>query len=64
MDTVKLFQRDQWDFSQGADQFKKALWEKLKNEITKAPQMLEDDDLEWVNAAGVPHPVEKEETDT
>lgn len=44
-----------FDFSQNALDFKERLWKKIQNQMVKAPlEELEDDDLEWVNAAGMP----------
>lgn len=43
-----------FDFSQSALDFKEQLWKRLKTKAMLAPvQALEDDDLEWVNAAGM-----------
>ena len=46
--STKLF-----DFSQDAADFKAHLWQKLKMQTPVAMEPLEDDDLEWVNAAGM-----------
>lgn len=44
-----------FDFSQDALDFKARLWGKLKTQMTTTSlQELEDDDLEWVSAAGLP----------
>ncbi len=44
-----------FDFSQSALEFKARLWKKLKTKMTLTyVQELDDDDLEWVNAAGMP----------
>ena len=42
-----------FDFSQDALEFRERLWKKLKACAPEKDQPLEDDDLEWVNAAGV-----------
>ena len=46
---------DAFDFSQDAQDFRAQLWRRIQAQIT-APsvQELEDDDLEWVSAAGMP----------
>lgn len=51
---VKQNGTNAFDFSQDAQQFKARLWRMIKNQ-TAAPsvQELEDDDLEWVSAAGM-----------
>lgn len=44
-----------FDFSQDALGFKARLWKKLQTQMAMtSAQELEDDDLEWVNAAGMP----------
>lgn len=50
-----------FDFSHDALDFKARLWKKLKNQMAMtSAQELEDDDLEWVNAAGMPvHPEDR-----
>ncbi len=48
--------REAFDFSQEAQLFKKRLWMKLQESMAaQAVQELEDDDLEWVSAAGAPY---------
>lgn len=51
-----------FDFSQDAQNFRARLWKKLKTQVTMTSvQELDDDDLEWVNAAGMPvHPADKD----
>lgn len=46
---------DAFDFSQDAQDFRAQLWRKIQSQMA-APsvQELEDDDLEWVHAAGMP----------
>ena len=44
-----------FDFSQSVPDFKARLWKKLKTKMAlTSAQELDDDDLEWVNAAGMP----------
>lgn len=44
-----------FDFSQDALDYKARLWKRLQTQMTMTSvQELEDDDLEWVNAAGMP----------
>lgn len=44
-----------FDFSQNALDFKERLWKKIQSQMVTAPlEELEDDDLAWVNAAGMP----------
>lgn len=51
-----------FDFSQDALDFKARLWKKLKTQMAMTSvQELEDDDLEWVNAAGMPVPPEEDD---
>ena len=54
--------RDAFDFSQDAQDFKARLWGKLKTKmVMTSAQELEDDNLEWVNAAGMPvHPDDRD----
>lgn len=43
-----------FDFSLDAGDFQKRLWQQLKEKMDAAAiQMLDNDDLEWVNAAGI-----------
>lgn len=51
-----------FDFSQDAQMFKARLWKKLKTQmVMTSVQEVEDDDLEWVNAAGMPvHPEDRD----
>lgn len=43
-----------FDFSQDALDFRTRLWKKLKTQMTMTSvQELEDEDLEWINAAGM-----------
>lgn len=43
-----------FDFSQDALDFRARLWKKLKTQMTMTSvQELEDEDLEWINAAGM-----------
>ena len=45
---------DAFDFSQDAQDFRAQLWRKIQVQMaTPSMQELEDDDLEWVNAAGM-----------
>ncbi len=45
-----------FDFSLEAQEFKEQLWEKLQEETpADVLQPLEDDDLDWVSAAGMLH---------
>lgn len=47
-------QNNPFDFSQDALDFKARLWKKLQARMAAAAvQELEDDDLEWVSAAGM-----------
>jgi len=51
-----------FDFSQDAAAFKANLWKRLQeNKAENGIQLLEDDDLTWINAAGVPHRAVKDE---
>ena len=50
-DLQKIF-----DFSQNAKAFRNRLWHQIKDSMNDLVQPLEDDDLAWVNAAGVSHP--------
>lgn len=43
-----------FDFSQDAAEFKEALWHRLQDMMDSSIQELEDDDLEFLNAAGTP----------
>lgn len=44
-----------FDFAQGELEFKARLWKKLKTQMAmNSVQALEDDDLDMVNAAGMP----------
>jgi len=48
--------RDAFDFSLNAADFKERLWKQLKEHMeSPAVQPLEDEDLEWINAAGTPY---------
>ena len=49
--------KDVFDFSQDAQAFKARLWQQIRDE-TNAPslQPLEDEELAFLNAAGVSHP--------
>ena len=51
-----------FDLSQDAKAFKNRLWLQIKDYMDTAVQPLEDDDLIWVNAAGVPSPRSEDET--
>ena len=54
--------RNAFDFSQDALDFKARLWKKLQTRMAMTSvQELEDDDLEWVNAAGMPVTREQDE---
>ncbi|MBQ7850936.1 MAG: hypothetical protein IJ343_14525 [Clostridia bacterium] len=54
--------RNAFDFSQDARDFKARLWKKLQTlKAMTSVQELEDDDLEWVHAAGMPVRPEDEE---
>jgi len=45
--------QDTFDFSLEAAGFQKKLWLQLKAKtLASAPLILDDDDLQWVNAAG------------
>lgn len=51
---VDQHNRNAFDFSQDAQAFRVRLWSKIKTQMaTASVQELEDDDLEWVNAAGI-----------
>lgn len=52
-----------FDFAQDAQDFKTRLWKKLKTRMAMtAVYELEDEDLEWVNAAGLyVHPEDSDE---
>ena len=55
MDNAIRSNTDAFDFSQDALAFRAQLWKQLKAQMaTTSVQELEDDDLEWVNAAGIP----------
>ena len=57
MDRVNAPMRKTFDFSLDAGAFRERLWKVLEESRAESGvQMLEDDDLEWVNAAGVVHP--------
>ena len=54
--------RNAFDFSQDALEFRARLWKKLQTRMAMTSvQELEDDDLEWVNAAGMPVTREQDE---
>lgn len=44
-----------FDFSLEAGAFKKALWQQLQGMMASPVQELDDDDLEFLNAAGTPY---------
>lgn len=51
-----------FDFSLDAEDFKVRLWKNLEKQMTEdAVQPLDDDDLEWVSAAGMTVRGEKDE---
>ena len=43
-----------FDFSLEAGEFKKALWQQLQGMMASSVHELDDDDLEYLNAAGTP----------
>ena len=53
--------KQHFDFSLDAKAFKERLAQELHISHAKAAMPLEDDELEFVNAAGVPHLPPKEE---
>ena len=55
MAEIKQQNGNAFDFSQNALEFKARLWKTLKTKMAlTSVQELDDDDLEWVNAAGMP----------
>ena len=46
-----------FDFSLEAGAFKKALWQQLQDMMASSVHELDDDDLEYLNAAGTPYSV-------
>lgn len=53
---------EMFDFSLDAKDFKARLWKQLQEAgASSKVSMLEDDDLEWVNAAGMTRPDEKDD---
>lgn len=55
MTGMKHQSRNAFDFSQDALDFKARLWKKIQTQsAATSVEELEDDDLEWVNAAGMP----------
>ena len=63
MPDKKVNMAEAFDFSKDAAEFRARLWEKLCSEMAEhSVQPLEDDDLEWVNAAaGIEYRAEKDE---
>ena len=62
MEVTTQNSREAFDFSQNAQMFKKRLWMQLKECMAaQTVQELEDDDLEWVSAAGMPYQPPEEE---
>lgn len=55
--------RNAFDFSLDAKDFQKKLWLQLKNNTVSSPLLLEDDDLAYINAAGVSSPIPPREND-
>lgn len=56
--------RNAFDFSQDALVFRARLWQRIQTRTAvTSVQELEDDDLEWVNAAGMPVAPENRDTD-
>ena len=51
-----------FDFSQDAQRFRAKLWKRLRLREAAAAEELDDDDLTWVNAAGMPiHPEDRDD---
>lgn len=43
-----------FDFSLDAGEFRKSLWQQLQGMMSSSVHELDDDDLEYLNAAGTP----------
>lgn len=56
--------REAFDFSRDAQEFKKRLWNQLQAQMRSGAVELEDEDLTWVNAAGVPFTPQDDEDGT
>ena len=55
VDNARRTGMDAFDFAQDALLFKAQLWNRIRSQMaTPSVQELEDDDLEWVSAAGMP----------
>ncbi len=55
VDKARRTGTDAFDFSQDAQDFRAQLWRRIQAQMTTpSVQELEDDDLEWVSAAGMP----------
>ena len=55
-----------FDFSQDAWAFRERLWKSLRDKAAKmegGAEELEDDDLEWISAAGAAHPPRPDDAD-
>ena len=52
-----------FDFSLEAGEFRAHLWQQLKDMMNSSIQELDDDDLEFLNAAGSPFSMELPEDD-
>lgn len=62
MKEIDRLSPEAFDFSRDAWAFKQKLWKKLKAKAAhNSVRELGDDDLTWVNAAGVPHQAKDDE---